>query len=220
MASLKQIAANRANAQKSTGPKTPEGKRIVSQNPIQHGLLAVNPVCLPEEQEEYERFVAQMGTQWQAEEWLERLALDRLIDCAWRLRRVTKIETSLLVLNRNKVAQQATNDGNPAGSTLGGAYVKANRCLVNLSRHERQLERSYQTALQELRCLQYARSVDCDPFYIANMKKQPAPDLGAAKLKHEGHFPRQPTAHQPPLADEPFHSPARIFDHGDEDIAA
>ena len=37
MASDKQIAANRANARKSTGPRTPEGKRKVALNPIKHG---------------------------------------------------------------------------------------------------------------------------------------------------------------------------------------
>ena len=38
MASDKQIAANRANAQKSTGPKTAAGKLISAQNARRHGL--------------------------------------------------------------------------------------------------------------------------------------------------------------------------------------
>ncbi len=36
----KQRAANRANAQHSTGPRSPEGKAIVSQNAVKHGVLA------------------------------------------------------------------------------------------------------------------------------------------------------------------------------------
>jgi hypothetical protein len=47
MASEKQIAANRANAQKSTGPKTMAGKLKSSQNAYQHGLsspLRLDPV--------------------------------------------------------------------------------------------------------------------------------------------------------------------------------
>ena len=36
----RKIAANRANAAKSTGPKTPRGKRNSSRNGIRHGLLA------------------------------------------------------------------------------------------------------------------------------------------------------------------------------------
>jgi hypothetical protein len=38
MATEKQVAANRANARRSTGPKTEAGKRKSSQNAYQHGL--------------------------------------------------------------------------------------------------------------------------------------------------------------------------------------
>jgi hypothetical protein len=195
MASLKQIAANRRNAKKSTGPKTPEGKQTVSQNPVQHGLLAVNPVCLPEEQEEHDQFVLDMRTQWRTNGFRELLALDRLIDCAWRLRRVTKIETSLLLRNRQIIAKQPAA-AQTADTALGGAYRKANQCFVNLSRHERQLERSYQASLRELTCLQYARAMDRNPFYIANMGKQPALAPDAPRQKYEGHFGEQPKATQ------------------------
>jgi hypothetical protein len=38
MATEKQIAANRANARRSTGPKTTAGKKRASQNALRHGL--------------------------------------------------------------------------------------------------------------------------------------------------------------------------------------
>ncbi len=40
MVSEKQLAANRRNAQKSTGPRTAEGKTRVSMNAMKHGLSA------------------------------------------------------------------------------------------------------------------------------------------------------------------------------------
>lgn len=44
MTSHKQIIANRGNALKSTGPPTGEGKAIVCQNAIKHGIQAWNIV--------------------------------------------------------------------------------------------------------------------------------------------------------------------------------
>jgi hypothetical protein len=38
MATEKQIAANRANAKRSTGPKTKSGRRASSRNALRHGL--------------------------------------------------------------------------------------------------------------------------------------------------------------------------------------
>ena len=46
MASLKQLEANRRNALKSTGPRTPEGKKISCLNALKHGVYSHN-VVLP-----------------------------------------------------------------------------------------------------------------------------------------------------------------------------
>jgi hypothetical protein len=51
MASYRQIRANRENAQKSTGPKTPEGKQRSRANALKHGLAGVGTV-LPENLDE------------------------------------------------------------------------------------------------------------------------------------------------------------------------
>ncbi|MFC1737810.1 hypothetical protein ACFL1G_02025 [Planctomycetota bacterium] len=48
MSTEAQILANRRNAQKSTGPRTPRGKAIVSQNAITHGLSARQAVISSE----------------------------------------------------------------------------------------------------------------------------------------------------------------------------
>jgi hypothetical protein len=56
MATEAQIAANRLNAQKSTGPRTPEGKEKVSQNAVTHGLLARAAVLHGEDWEEFTCF--------------------------------------------------------------------------------------------------------------------------------------------------------------------
>jgi hypothetical protein len=46
MATQAQVEANRQNAQKSTGPKTAEGKMAVALNAVKHGLTAnIDVVC-------------------------------------------------------------------------------------------------------------------------------------------------------------------------------
>jgi hypothetical protein len=50
-----QIHANRANAQKSTGPRTPAGKAVVAQNAVKHGLSARLDVIRGEDQAEFDR---------------------------------------------------------------------------------------------------------------------------------------------------------------------
>ncbi len=53
MSTTEQINANRQNAQKSTGPKTNEGKAAVSKNAVKHGLFAAEAVIEGENQTEY-----------------------------------------------------------------------------------------------------------------------------------------------------------------------
>jgi len=51
MSSDKQVQANRRNALKSTGPRTPEGKAAVRQNALRHGLLSKETLLPGEDQE-------------------------------------------------------------------------------------------------------------------------------------------------------------------------
>ena len=54
--SPEQLAANRANAQKSTGPRTPEGKSKSRLNAFRHGITAQVIVMPPEQMEAYMNF--------------------------------------------------------------------------------------------------------------------------------------------------------------------
>jgi len=162
MTTQKQIKANQRNAKKSTGPITDVGKLTVSRNATTHGLTAAR--VLPEEQEEFDRFAAALSYEWQPDGPLEQFHLERLIHCAWRLKRITDIETSVLF------GMCQTEQGR-SGETLGCAYIKASPVLNTLSRHERQIERSLRQAQHELELLRYARVTQVEPFYARNLRK-------------------------------------------------
>jgi hypothetical protein len=55
MTSVKQLAANRANAKRSTGPKTKNGKARSKRNAVKHGLAAKQAILIEgEDPEDFE----------------------------------------------------------------------------------------------------------------------------------------------------------------------
>ena len=53
MATSAQIAANQANAQLSTGPRSDDGKERSSRNSTRHGMCSKDLVILPGEEDEF-----------------------------------------------------------------------------------------------------------------------------------------------------------------------
>ena len=95
MSSLKQIAANRRNALKSTGPVTPEGKEHSRRNAVRHGLTAETVIATIEDAEDYQAFEATVIADYDAQSAVERELVLRLASVLWRLRRATGIETAV-----------------------------------------------------------------------------------------------------------------------------
>ncbi len=91
MNSLKQIAANRRNALKSTGPTSEEGKA----HSVRHGLTAETVIAGLEDAKDYQAFEATITADYAAESAVERELVLRLASVLWRLRRATGIESAL-----------------------------------------------------------------------------------------------------------------------------
>jgi len=96
MASDKQIAANRRNAAKSTGPKTRKGKRLARMNALRHGLRAEQVMIPGEDPAELERLVQEIERYYQPVGPIEESLVQRIAFCFWRLRRLTLIETGMM----------------------------------------------------------------------------------------------------------------------------
>jgi hypothetical protein len=95
MTSDKQAQANRRNALKSTGPKTPEGKAAVHHNATKHGLLS-QEVLLPEEDAAaLEKLGERLRAELQPVGELEGMLVDRIIAAYWRLRRLGRVEAGI-----------------------------------------------------------------------------------------------------------------------------
>jgi hypothetical protein len=93
--SERQKAANRANARRSTGPKTPEGKAVVRLNALRHGVLA-RDVVLPEEDfDTFEDLLNRVRAELSPVGPIEELLADRVVNTMWRLLRSARAETAL-----------------------------------------------------------------------------------------------------------------------------
>jgi hypothetical protein len=63
MSTEARTTTNQANAQFSTGPRTPEGKARSSQNALKHGLSARQLAIQPVDQEEFDELLAEYQAQ-------------------------------------------------------------------------------------------------------------------------------------------------------------
>lgn len=99
MASPRQIAANRLNGSRSTGPRTLAGKRRSRRNALRHGLTAETVVDVFERPEDYRRFHQDFVDAFEPRSAIEHALVGRLASVLWRLRRATAIEASLLAMH-------------------------------------------------------------------------------------------------------------------------
>jgi hypothetical protein len=95
MATLKQFEANRRNAQKSTGPKTPEGKAAVSMNSLRHGLRARTVVLPGENREEFTQLCDDLEGEWQPQSRTEQFYLEQMAVSQWKLIRLEVGEVNI-----------------------------------------------------------------------------------------------------------------------------
>jgi hypothetical protein len=94
--SPRRLTARRANAQKCTGPRTPEGKATTRLNALKHGFFArdvVNRVLDgPARAEEFNSLLDALLDDVRPESARERLLVDEVAACCWRIRRLLRYE--------------------------------------------------------------------------------------------------------------------------------
>lgn len=145
MTTMKQIAANQRNAQKSTGPVSEYGKSIVSRNAVKHRILSAQMYIENDEQEIYEGFREAILRDLDPQGSFEYFLVDRIISTAWRLRRIVHVETLVFEKEKNE----------PFSNSYGDAFVANSATnMAILSRYERSLENSLYRAIKELKALQ------------------------------------------------------------------
>ncbi len=94
--SPRQLAARRASAQKCTGPRTPAGKATARLNALKHGFFScdvVNRVLDGSARaEEFNAILDALLEDFQPQSARERILVDEVAACCWRIRRVLRYE--------------------------------------------------------------------------------------------------------------------------------
>ena len=90
MATDAQIEANRINAQKSTGPRTVDGKAKVAQNAVKHGLLAEDAVIRGESVEDFSAHREEVFADLRPVGTMESMLAERVASLMWRLQRLRR----------------------------------------------------------------------------------------------------------------------------------
>lgn len=94
--SARKAAANRANAAKSTGPRTAEGKAKSSCNALVHGLTARCALLPGEDPADYRAFERRMLADLRPLGAVQALLAEQIVQTGWRLRRVPAAEAAVI----------------------------------------------------------------------------------------------------------------------------
>jgi len=156
----RRLAANRANAALSTGPRTQEGKAASSRNALSHGLTAAELTIFNwESPEKYAALRDDYYTRFSPIDTAESDVIDRLIDSTWRRRRALVIETTLFDLEISDTRETTEYKyGETACGPLHLAMAFKNRhgegVWDAILRLINAVDRGYSRALRDLQKLQ------------------------------------------------------------------
>jgi hypothetical protein len=139
----KQQQANQQNAQHSTGPKSPEGKAAIRFNALTHGLRTRATILPGENAEDYYKLWDELEADWQPQNRTELCHLETMVTSQWLLARVAQSESRIY-----------------ARIILGDKQFVT---LAIVAKQRAQLERSFRTAIEDLKQLQKERQARRQP---------------------------------------------------------
>ena len=235
MPSDSQLAANRANAQHSTGPVSGAGKSAIRSNALKHGFYSHTAVLKGfESNDDFEALHADYFDHLAPCGPVELELASRIVLSVWQLRRIQLAETQAFQFNliyaRNLVTKNFTNC---EPWTLGYAFREDFKVdcpvLEPFARHRVRWDRTYYRALHELERLQLVRrghavpppqileihAPDCAllaPSLAPPPPHPPASDPRVSEPRPSGSgTPAAPPPPQPPASD-PRPSKPRVSD--------
>ncbi len=184
MATLKQIEANKRNADKSTGPRTPEGKEMSSRNALTHGLTSTRTLIGQEDPIEYHELRSSLFRDYAPANAQETVLVDRLASASWRTLRSRQMEQSLCNMSVDQWQAKRKGDRPRTAQTENEALiismVEDDLWRVML-RYETQISRDFFRTLNSLEKMQKDRRLrerqEANDNQLAPQPKQTKPPV-------------------------------------------
>ena len=145
MSSKRKSAANRRNAQKSTGPKTPEGKAASAQNATSHGLSSSFAVLPHEDPAAYAQLLETLQKEHTPATDHEKFLVTQMAESRFRLHRTNRFEA----IAYDQLLYEP-DETNPDHLIVQKLNYKTPNIFDLLQRYKTAAERSYYKAHREL----------------------------------------------------------------------
>ncbi len=156
MATQKQIQANRKNAKQSTGPQTPDGKEIVAQNALKHGLTAQKPLIPGEDPAHFAQFNDSMLAQFDPQGPLETILANRIITLTWQLNRAPRIQAAAFKFMMKDVFDPPCDPEERLGKTIV-RDIASDQTPEKLQAYEQRIENNLYKTIDKLEQIQLIR---------------------------------------------------------------
>ena len=178
------LRANRANALKSTGPRTPEGKARSARNATTHGLTSRDITALGEDRDALAATTLAFLDSWSPATPFEASLIHDLAALKVRLNRCVRMETGLF---DSEIRHAAPTDSHESIiAALAAAFANRDATFIKLSRYESNLSRAYDRTFKQLLAVRKSRLQptapihnlldETNPMPLENKELPPAPE--------------------------------------------
>ena len=152
-------AANKANAQHSTGPPTEAGKQRSRLNALRHGLTGQTVVLPTEDHAAYQRHAQSLLDECRPKGAIETQLVQSLIDTSWRMNRAAAVETNLFSLGITEMEDRirANHPEADAALAMALAFREHTHAFSNISIYCQSLARQFERTLDQLHKIQDER---------------------------------------------------------------
>ncbi len=195
----KQLAANRANAQKSTGPTSVIGKRNSSRNSLKHGLLSDIILINGESAERLNELASSITDEYDPETPSQEMMVQNAVAAMWFLMRCWAVGAAGLNHEMKVQAPSMTDEDAATRAMLAFRSLCDNsRHLDLLSRYQHRYERQYFRAIAALDKMRDERNARAERTRHHEENKQ------AAEIPEPISSPPEPIQSPPePVPDAP-----------------